>query len=108
MILQWNWNTLLKYRICESRQIRASQKLRGRFLQIPYIKENILYCLNLNIQIMKKILWKLNSFSLVLSFSFWSFPKIHLKTIKKSLKCEEGGAHLRISFYHLLMNFKNK
>ena len=23
---------------------------------------------------------------------------------KKSHKCEEGGAHLRISFWHLLMN----
>ena len=27
---------------------------------------------------------------------------------KKSHTCEEGGAHLRISFWHLLMNFKNK
>ena len=29
-------------------------------------------------------------------------------TIKKSHTCEKGGAHLRISFWHLLMNFKNK
>ena len=27
---------------------------------------------------------------------------------KKSHTCEEGGAHLRISFSHLLMNLKNK
>ena len=27
---------------------------------------------------------------------------------KKSNPCEEGGAHLRISFQHLLMNLKNK
>ena len=27
---------------------------------------------------------------------------------KKSHTCEEGGAHLRISFWHLLMNLKNK
>ena len=27
---------------------------------------------------------------------------------KKSRTCEEGGAHLRISFWHLLMNLKNK
>ena len=26
----------------------------------------------------------------------------------KSYTCEEGGAHLRISFWHLLMNLKNK
>ena len=25
---------------------------------------------------------------------------------KKSHTCEEGGAHLRISFWHLLMNFE--
>ena len=24
---------------------------------------------------------------------------------KKSHTCEEGGAHLRVSFWHLLMNF---
>ena len=28
--------------------------------------------------------------------------------IKKSHTCEEGGAHLKISFWHLLMNMKNK
>ena len=27
--------------------------------------------------------------------------------IKKSHKCEEGGANLRISFWHLLMKLKN-
>ena len=27
---------------------------------------------------------------------------------KKSHTCEEGGAHLRISFWHLLMNLKDK
>ena len=27
---------------------------------------------------------------------------------KKSHICEDGGAHLRISFWHLLMNLKNK
>ena len=27
---------------------------------------------------------------------------------KKSHRCEEGGTHLRISFWHLLMNLKNK
>ena len=27
---------------------------------------------------------------------------------KTSHKCEEGGAHLRIYFWHLLMNLKNK
>ena len=28
--------------------------------------------------------------------------------IKKSDTSEEGGTHLRISFWHLLMNMKNK
>ena len=28
--------------------------------------------------------------------------------MKKSHTCEEGGAHLRISFWHLLMHLKNK
>ena len=28
--------------------------------------------------------------------------------LKKSHTCEEGGACLRISFWHLLMNLKNK
>ena len=28
--------------------------------------------------------------------------------IKKSHTCEEGGTQLRISFWHLLMNLKNK
>ena len=27
---------------------------------------------------------------------------------QKSRTCEEGGAHFRISFWHLLMNLKNK
>ena len=29
------------------------------------------------------------------------------RSLKKSHTCEEGGAHLRISFWHLLMNLKN-
>ena len=36
--------------------------------------------------------------------SFWSV-KMPTK-IKKSHMCEEGGAHLRISVWHLLMNLK--
>ena len=28
--------------------------------------------------------------------------------MKRSHTCEEGGAHLRISFWYLLMNLKNK
>ena len=28
-------------------------------------------------------------------------------TMKKSHSCEEGGAHLRISAWHLFMNLKN-
>ena len=28
--------------------------------------------------------------------------------VKRSHTCEEGGAHLRISFWYLLMNLKNK
>ena len=28
--------------------------------------------------------------------------------LKKSHTCEEGGAHLTISFWHLFMNLKNK
>ena len=31
---------------------------------------------------------------------------IHSLTKKKSHICQEGGAHLRISFCHLLMNFE--
>ena len=31
---------------------------------------------------------------------------LHFK--KKSHTCEEAGAHLRISFWNLLMNLKNK
>ena len=30
-----------------------------------------------------------------------------LKITQKSHKCKKGGAHLRISFWHLLMNLKN-
>ena len=30
-----------------------------------------------------------------------------LYRFKKSRTCEEGGAHLRIPFWHLLMNLKN-
>ena len=35
--------------------------------------------------------------------------KVHISShdvLKKSHTCEEGGAHLRISFWHLLMNFE--
>ena len=28
--------------------------------------------------------------------------------LKENCTCEEGGAHLRISFWHLLTNLKNK
>ena len=35
---------------------------------------------------------------------FWD--KISHSLTKKSHKCQEGGAHLRISFGHLLMNFE--
>ena len=34
--------------------------------------------------------------------------KNKLNQIKKSHTCEEGGTHLRNSFWHLLMNLKNK
>ena len=34
--------------------------------------------------------------------------KVDWNVYKKSHKCEEGGAHLRISFWHLSMNLKNK
>ena len=36
------------------------------------------------------------------------FLEYYLKKSKKSHTCEEGGAHFRISFWHLLMNLKNK
>ena len=29
-------------------------------------------------------------------------------SLKKNHTCEEGGSHLRISFWQLLMNLKNK
>ena len=35
--------------------------------------------------------------------------KVHISShdvLQKSHTCEEGGAHLRISFWHLLMNFE--
>ena len=35
-----------------------------------------------------------------------AFPR--KKDSWKSHTCEEGGAHLKISFWHLLMNLKNK
>ena len=35
-----------------------------------------------------------------------SFQKLF--SLQKSHTCEEGGAHLRISFLNLLMNLKNK
>ena len=34
--------------------------------------------------------------------------KVHISSrhvLQKSHSCEEGGTHLRISFWHLLMNF---
>ena len=40
----------------------------------------------------------------VLDYSNWD-KRSHSFT-KKSHTCEEGGAHLRISFWHLLMNFE--
>ena len=40
----------------------------------------------------------------VLDNSNWD--KISHSLTKKSHTCEEGGAHLRISFWHLLMNFE--
>ena len=36
---------------------------------------------------------------------FWVVTEQHQQ---KSHTCEEGGARLRISFWHLLMNLKNK
>ena len=40
---------------------------------------------------------------------FKKFKKLRLHIDKeKSHTCEEGGAHFRISFWHLLMNLKNK
>ena len=33
---------------------------------------------------------------------------IFIYIVKKSHTCEEGGAHLRISFWHLLMTLTNK
>ena len=42
---------------------------------------------------------------LLLQELFW-FKKIKA-TQKKSHACEEGGAHSRISVWHLLMNLKN-
>ena len=40
----------------------------------------------------------------VLDKSNWD--KISHSLTKKSDTCEEGGSHLRISFWHLLMNFE--
>ena len=46
------------------------------------------------------------------SFSFRELqPLVSYKQVsckKKSHTSEEGGAHFRISFWHLLMNLKNK
>ena len=41
----------------------------------------------------------------VLDNSNWD--KLNHSLTKKSHTCEEGEAHLRISFWHLLMNFEN-
>ena len=40
-------------------------------------------------------------------FLYNSFLKITIRSTQKSQTYEEGAAHLRISFWHLLMNFKN-
>ena len=37
----------------------------------------------------------------------WS-NNFNFTMIKKFHTCDEGGAHLRISFWHLLMNLKKK
>ena len=44
----------------------------------------------------------------ILISSEWGELSIQQIEIIKSHTCEEGGAHLRISFWHLLMNLKNK
>ena len=36
------------------------------------------------------------------------YQNLHAWKKKESHKCEVGGAPLRISFYHLLINLKNK
>ena len=67
----------------------------------------------------KSINWSLatknNNLNLGLETFLCLFDKMldkhaHFKTFtkKKSHTCEEGGAHLRIFFWHLLMNLKNK
>ena len=48
---------------------------------------------------------------------FWKFLSLYFKhctkcqffmvKTKKSYTCEDGGAHLRISVWHLLMNLRN-
>ena len=39
--------------------------------------------------------------------TFCNYLKV-TNLVKRSHTCEEGGAHLRISFWNLLMNLKNK
>ena len=36
------------------------------------------------------------------------YVPLNIFVLKKSHTCEEAGAHLGISFWHLLMNLKNK
>ena len=48
----------------------------------------------------RKIIWRSQFISEGPSFS-------SLKDVKKSHTFQEGGAHLRISIWHLLMNLKN-
>ena len=48
----------------------------------------------------RKIIWRIQFISEGPSFS-------SLKDVKKSHTFQEGGAHLRISIWHLLMNLKN-
>ena len=53
------------------------------------------------------------NFFVILDHFLLFYPPNNLKNqnfekMKKSHTCEEGGAHLRISFWHLLMNLKNK
>ena len=43
-------------------------------------------------------------FAILSNFCYFVF--VSIEGMKKSHMCEEGGAHLRISFWHLLMNFE--
>ena len=57
-------------------------------------------------QVLKKLLKWINK-----KFRILIFKMLHLKKKKKvthTHTCEEGGVHIRISIWHLLMNLKNK